>query len=64
MNRQEKADFCIKRREKIEEIINEYQKKINGLKQEYEMLGDYANRLLREEEQDRKKKQYNYEGEI
>ena len=61
MNRQEKADFCIERRKKIEEMINEYQKKINSLKQEYEMLGDYASRLLREEEEDRKKQKYNYE---
>ena len=68
MNRQEKADFCIERRKEIDEeinehqnIINEHQKEINKLKQEYEVLGDYASKLLREEEQDRKKQKYNYE---
>lgn len=61
MNRQERADFCIKRMKEIEKIMNEYQQKINGYKQEYEMLGDYAKRLIREEEEDREKQKYNYE---
>ena len=61
MNRQERINLAMKKRKEIEEQINEYQKKINSLKQEYEVLGDYASRLLREEEQDRKKQKYNYE---
>lgn len=64
MNRQEKINLAMNRREEIEKQINECQKKINSLKREYEMLGEYATILLREEEQDRKKQKYNYEREI
>ena len=61
MNRQEKINSAMNRRKEIEELKKEYQEKINKLTQEYEVLGDYASRLLREEEQDRKNQKYNYE---
>ena len=61
MNRQERIDSALNRRKEIEIEKKECQEKINKLMQEYEMLGDYASRLLREEEEDRKKQKYNYE---
>ena len=61
MNRREKIDSAMNRRKEIEVEKKEYQEKINKLMQEYEMLGDYASRLLKEEEENRKKQKYNYE---
>ena len=56
MNREEKINLAIKKRKEIEKLKKEYQEKMNKLEEEYEMLGDYAAMLLREEEKSRKKR--------
>lgn len=57
MNNKEKVNTCLVRRKEIEAEIKEHQEKINKLKQEYEVLGDLASRILNEEEEQKIKKE-------
>ena len=64
MDNKEKVNTCLVRRKEIEaevkEIeteVKERQKKINKLRQEYEVLGDLASRILNEEEEQKIKKE-------
>ena len=57
MDNKEKVNTCLVRRKEIEAEVKEYQEKINKLKQEYEVLGDLASRILNEEEEQKIKKE-------
>lgn len=57
MDNKEKVNTCLVRRKEIEVEVKEYQEKINKLKQEYEVLGDLASRILNEEEEQKIKKE-------
>ena len=57
MDNKEKVNTCLVRRKEIEVEIKEYQEKINKLRQEYEVLGDLASRILNEEEEQKIKKE-------
>lgn len=57
MDNKEKVNTCLVRRKEIETEMKEYQEKINKLKQEYEVLGDFASRILNEEEEQKIKKE-------
>jgi len=57
MDNKEKVNTCLVRRKEIEAEVKEYQEKINKLKQEYEVLGDFASRILNEEEEQKIKKE-------
>ena len=57
MDNKEKVNTCLVRRKEIEAEVKEYQEKINRLKQEYEVLGDLASRILNEEEEQKIKQE-------
>lgn len=57
MDNKEKVNTCLVRRKEIEVEIKEHQEKINKLRQEYEVLGDLASRILNEEEEQKIKKE-------